>query len=551
MNTSLQKSDGELQHVQVSERYWKQGRRDYNNWPQALIRELFQNSIDAGATEIMVGVKRGDNDATELSFAELLYRAKIEGPVSLPSTKTCQLNWVDNGKGMDRKTLETKLLCLGESGKEFKDGNIGGFGIAKTLILFSQISYTVRTQDLLLRGKGGTYTITQCSDFVKGAQFEIMCDCNALRLIEYTRNWCRLSYVPQLTVLMTDERDRPEVLHADLLAPKESKRTWAWGRGWGEDRITGQMIVRLRGQMMHTLTLKDGNDSFVIELESSEHLQANRDGLCGEAAKQLNAMYLLATMSPREMRDFSVAHAQVIHGAKGPIVLKTDESSIKHDQDACITDLDQWLQKKTGGVKNMNRTEILEALASGEGVMEIKKGLLSGHTMALFNYTVAFIPEECYPDTISMRVRTALAQWEHLAIECGKILKETNPFCAGLIFSSSAAAQHAKLSTGVHAISCNLFKVEEGSFVWEGMPLPLMIAAVVHELTHIHEAYHYDNWSMLYTYNMAKVLPHTARLIDEAELVAHVLTLPDAVPYYDSNGVADLGLNEEEEELNS
>ncbi|MFO0694534.1 MAG: ATP-binding protein [Polyangiales bacterium] len=78
--------------------------------PYAFVRELVQNSIDAGATRIDVRV------------------------VSEPEG-TLAIGVADDGSGMDRETIEDKLLVLFRSSKEGVAGKIGKFGIGFVSVL--------------------------------------------------------------------------------------------------------------------------------------------------------------------------------------------------------------------------------------------------------------------------------------------------------------------------------------------------------------------------------------------------------------------------------
>jgi hypothetical protein len=78
--------------------------------PYAFFRELVQNAIDAGSTDIRVDIARDAEGALLFSVS-------------------------DAGEGMDRDILENKLLVLFRSGKEGVEGKIGKFGIGFVSVL--------------------------------------------------------------------------------------------------------------------------------------------------------------------------------------------------------------------------------------------------------------------------------------------------------------------------------------------------------------------------------------------------------------------------------
>ena len=81
------------------------------------VRECIQNSVDA----LNKAVKKG-----LIEKHERYIDIKIQD-----STLTI----TDNGIGMDLKTIHNKFLNLGETTKQDATENVGGFGIAKAVIL--------------------------------------------------------------------------------------------------------------------------------------------------------------------------------------------------------------------------------------------------------------------------------------------------------------------------------------------------------------------------------------------------------------------------------
>ncbi|MBK7776512.1 MAG: ATP-binding protein [Sandaracinaceae bacterium] len=97
--------------------------------PYAFFRELVQNAIDAGSTDIRVDIARDAEGALLFSVS-------------------------DAGEGMDRDILENKLLVLFRSGKEGVEGKIGKFGIGFVSVLAIKPS-VVKVQSTRA-GKGHT-----------------------------------------------------------------------------------------------------------------------------------------------------------------------------------------------------------------------------------------------------------------------------------------------------------------------------------------------------------------------------------------------------------
>jgi hypothetical protein len=102
-----------------------EAKQEYTDIRGRLVQELLQNSLDAGATEIM------------LSFA--------------PNSYSCH----DNGKGMARDRMVSAMLTMGGSVKD--SGNTGGFGAAKKLLLFAHKSFEIHSNETGVAGAGLSY----------------------------------------------------------------------------------------------------------------------------------------------------------------------------------------------------------------------------------------------------------------------------------------------------------------------------------------------------------------------------------------------------------
>lgn len=105
--------------------------------PSTLAKELSQNAIDAS---------RGVKNPT-IYFGTTGDRKVAE------ATNTIPLFFGDNGVGMSPKTLVTKFLPAGASGKNSDMNVVGGFGLAKLAILGSPQSFEVKTVTVMPDGE--------------------------------------------------------------------------------------------------------------------------------------------------------------------------------------------------------------------------------------------------------------------------------------------------------------------------------------------------------------------------------------------------------------
>lgn len=132
-----------MKNVQVPHEYFRKALSEYSDWQYAWFREVIQNSVDAGSTQIDFIIDNSD---------KLIIEA------------------IDNGSGMDKDTLENVFLTLGGSQKNHN--SIGGFGYAKTIIAFAHNKYKIHTRNNLVTGSGGQYKIKE-TDYIQGTRIKV------------------------------------------------------------------------------------------------------------------------------------------------------------------------------------------------------------------------------------------------------------------------------------------------------------------------------------------------------------------------------------------
>ena len=140
--------------------YWRSKRLDsHSNWKFARWRELFQNSIDAGATRIDISLSEEDG--------------KGSWGREPNDERVIRTIFTDNGCGMTEDILENVFFNPGESTKRDINGSVGGFGTARTMTCFPESRYGIKTNGLIVEGDGSSYTIEESSNPIKGTEFEL------------------------------------------------------------------------------------------------------------------------------------------------------------------------------------------------------------------------------------------------------------------------------------------------------------------------------------------------------------------------------------------
>jgi hypothetical protein len=219
---------------------------DYSNWKNALAREFFQNSIDAGSKRIDVNF---DNNNSLITIK-------------------------DNGCGMSLDVILNKLLVLGASHKA--EGSVGAFGKAKELLYFSWPSWSVETKGLLISGQGPEYTITKTSSKIKGVTSIIHVDEDSISSIRDCFLW------------VAGHMDTKSKIFIDgcEIKPTHSKgqhvRTLDFGKlYWNKSYKSSYLSYKINGIWMFDSYLGDTKGSFTFDLEKSslELLTSNRDDI--------------------------------------------------------------------------------------------------------------------------------------------------------------------------------------------------------------------------------------------------------------------------------
>jgi len=258
-------------NVSVPRAYFsKTAIRDYDYPVRALVREFLQNSRDAGASS--------------LSF-----------DFSVNEDKKIVIVVEDNGYGMDRDTITGKLMALGETSKG--NEHTGGFGVAKILLFFAHDKYQIETRNLIVRGEGGVYGISDTSDYRQGVKAIVTLADDVLereasvkyyeandrseRLARIARDEIAKSYLPKITITV-----QGEVTGADLKQGRvvEEIATGMILHKRNLDHEVEYISVRVRG--LHMFDIWCGNVKFklIAELDgySTEYLTTNRDALRGD-----------------------------------------------------------------------------------------------------------------------------------------------------------------------------------------------------------------------------------------------------------------------------
>lgn len=291
----------------------------YANWPLAFWRELISNAMDAGASKIRIASRFTEDGKFRVDF-------------------------IDNGKGMDREVIENVYMRLGASTKGSSSGSVGGFGRARLLTCFSHEAYKIRTSNLLVTGEGASYEIEERSgDPVKGTALSIdIHPDHAARLTRNLRICLRQSAIRtqvELDMARHDARGEPmsDIAEDCIRTPAGTLRFNAWSRtgksvGTFEDE-TGdwatvnlsrgktanpeRAIVRVNGLAMYDEYIAAPVQITVdlVPERSRDVLTASRDSVRGHYRRELQKMFSeIAADNGSGLRERPQEPELAIHG---------------------------------------------------------------------------------------------------------------------------------------------------------------------------------------------------------------------------------------------
>jgi len=223
----------------------KTAKREYVFWARALIREFLQNSVDAGSSTIKFKFRR--------SHLSLVVQ--------------------DDGCGMDKDIILSKLLALGGSHKQ--QGAVGGFGKAKEILFFAWNSYAIHTKCWLVEGEGSEYSVREVSQYYNGTRCVIYF---------YNEQEFNAALTAAIEYLPRNEVDADIYLNSSKVSyafgSKKKVRQFKWGTIYTCDAFSKDVSVRVNGLEMHKrYTTSRLKNQIIAELNgySTKVLVSNRD----------------------------------------------------------------------------------------------------------------------------------------------------------------------------------------------------------------------------------------------------------------------------------
>lgn len=498
--------------VKIGPEFFSKEFNEYENWHWAWVREILQNSIDAGSNKIEFRFGLDENGDTSAIV-------------------------VNDGKPMTEEILVDKLLALGSSGKNFS-GSVGGFGKAKNIILFCHKSWDVKSGTTHAAGVGGEYELHEIPDFY-GTQTEVLMSGNQTdRLRSAVRTFARFAQWSGVLLLDGDE----------LVCDQQKgarRRDLGFGVVYTNKSDSNRLVVRIGGIPMFTQYC--GHDRLVIvELagRSDEVLTSNRDGLVSPYRGELSSFVTELSVDTKSALRPSVPRYERFAGQKlGHSRAVVDARAFVDLQGAFESSTDSGeLSGFVGSTESFDDLEVpvsphpvgdvpLDARV-GDHVQsaafvaseEVRRVVSLGSEFILKNETSLAVPDYYRPDSpeFSEYSRKLVRVWGRLMVELHRLFDHAAEFGVGFIFEEGETA--AEFEDGdygkVYYIAPSRV-VEQSSTAskslkkrWKfdnaGKKMLLSIAA--HEFVHgLGYGWHCENFAQKYTEVVGYVLADVKR----------------------------------------
>lgn len=514
----------------------------YGDWRSAFWRELLSNSLDAGAEHVHLRTR----------FAE-------DGDFVV--------DVIDNGRGMDRKTVEEVYMRLGASTKGEGDG-IGGFGRARILTCFSQKAYRIRTSDVTVSGEGASYEVETASRPIAGCAITIRIDPrDASRLQARLEQVLRQSSLrARITLDLAREHPDGVPLHQigeDLLTREEGKP--ARFRGWslrgkrfgqleddtsvwaelhvskGETAVRNRAVVRVNGMAMYDEHIA-APVQVTVDLASGrarEILTASRDSIRGEFRAELQKVFSgIAADHVSAFRDRSRTPETRIaarpgHGSGLPILRRGQEAprpplrpSVMEDPDTPRLEAD--LEAIRAAQAERRPSQLSPEAQAMADIQAESQRLLQGLRLDLVTHVGDATTAQraaaprfqahtwLSPGSEGRTAELLHAAWTAACRHAIGVLAEIHPYLAhdssetwitGFVFDRNMLGCHMSAGQVRHALLLNPVD-EQGRLrfkLTDPESMKEMVATAIHEVTHIVHDWHDEAYANLLTRMMGKI----------------------------------------------
>ena len=493
--------------VTIGPQFFSKAFNDYSNKYWAFAREILQNSIDCGSTEINISV------VVDLSGGTIV-------------------TVINDGEPMSSDVLVNKLLSLGASGKDFK-GSVGGFGKAKEILYFAHRSYVIVTGGLHVSGSGAGYNLEQAAVPQDGTLSQVIWDGNhADSLVANFKRFIELCR-PGILFTLNGNAIQPKLATGTLNRTLDRDEN-----PWAEVRLSqveeNLLVVRMGGiPMFHRRTEFKGTVCIELLGTSAERLTSNRDGLLWSFSDQLNAFITSIAIDKKTVFKLEKAEYKRFRGTK---LRRPSKAKVAAYMEA-VKQFAEILkpaapaqgpvvqapapQQAPAAPGRITTTALVTEPApmGGAGILVEVVGQTEapnplGHEFLIKNCVRRAVPAEFDPATFSDHAKWLAKAWAGCLVELHAIYDIDHQFSVGFLFSEDIEAEHETSEEYGRVYFLNPCKVskEKSTRRYKKTDRFALLALVAHEFVHgLGFSYHDESYASKLTEVMAVVLKNGRR----------------------------------------
>lgn len=504
-----------LGQVSIAPEHFRNERNNYSLWCNSFWRELYQNSIDAGAGVITMNIR--------------LERALLPNG---EMQKGVFVSFRDDGEGMSTDTLHNVYFRLGATTKS--GANIGGNGKARMLTCFSHHAYGIRTRTSEVIGCGSHFEIND-RPYVHGCEVWVDVDITdrygTVDMISALRDY--LSYAQMNCEIRCNLPEFDN--YSNWLYKRRLCRELSFGHVYvnksGEKK--GELVVRVSGVPMFTKHHR-ADAQVVIEIDperNREVLVSNRDSLHGQYDRELEAFLQEIAVDRHSALRVQEPVEKIIGEANAASV--TFRRKVEVDNEDTVSGQDELANEMTEQDESvaLNRSEMTPARI-GEPcdrsfglTSSPNSSYPSGYASSVLRshgFSRKFPSLVLYCDSTRAELRKAMWLFNpenkggkyfgstkkklaliwgiavEVAIEAYLELKEKDSLAwrPGFVFSDECLARH-RLISGVHQFLLNPVN-EHGKIRFRlnnRQDRIKLVVSAIHEVTHVACPYHDEDFT--------------------------------------------------------
>jgi len=473
-------------------------------WPEKWWRECIQNSVDAGATEILCSVRDVDE-------------------------RTVAVSCEDNGRGMSEEIFKTVFMAISGTTKK-SGGTTGGFGKAKELLVLPWVSWLLESQDYIVQGAGKKVRVDSAPSWRQGVKLEVVMPVDKYATIVDAASYITKCYLPHIKFRLKNREERKKVANARFRVGAPVRDVGNGDATIYYDKKGGKhhgVYIRVKGIYMFLMpTWNDIPGTIIVELNraSTEVLTDNRDGFSKWSVRNGVEAFVQELASEQE---------QALRVKKGfvDIMFRGEEGLFKAEKEAAeveaeiLTDMGSTTPTDDGQLDDEQLRAFLETLNVAKELsekeadpLELKAdprvaevvlnnvNLAGGPqveaAVAQFAWTPDFyirseiegwkVLKKFYPATMTQQVRKLARFWAEMCRYVMILLNSSRQYGVGFVFEDGIQAEYRRES-GIDWLLINPFRGGKASSRHETDMYNIsnrgdaeyVYALAVHECTHL------------------------------------------------------------------